>query len=1186
MPVERPELTSEQIDAVATSDVSVALSAGAGCGKTFVLTQRFLKQLAPECGRDPLHGTVAITFTERAAREMRDRIRGACHQELMRCPAGEVDHWQKIVRGLDAARISTIHSFCASLLRSFAVDAGIDPGFGLLDAATATAFLRGVVDETVRDLLSRGDEGTMQLVFVYGLERTKEHIQRLVQDRFRIEFGRFQDLTAEMLADEWLKRWREECVPQLRNKLIEADATQRLVTLLKAHEPAHAEMQRRRVCLLELLSGSGDAAELLPMLETLRSVAQVKGGGGKQAWDDEETYKEVMNQLTELRNSIDKMMGDLCIEHAQVQATAEIGLIAVRVTHTVAKRYDAMKNEAGLVDFDDLLLLTRDLLRDSPSVRSRAACGIKYLLVDEFQDTDPVQSEIVRQLCGERLLDGKLFLVGDVKQSIYRFRRADPGVFSALREEIPSQGRLPLTTNFRSQPSILHFINCLFAASMGTAYEPLRPFDSRQLSPTPAIEFLFASGEASAKGEREKVEERRIREADWIARRIRTLLEETTSRIREVDPDSSEAKLRPARQGDIAILFRTLRHVAIYEEALRSYGIDYYLVGGRAFYAQQEIHDLVNLCRYLDERDDEIALAGVLRSPFFSLRDETLYALVENAGTLQQSLTQDAPNSLPADQRRQFEYAADVLAELLRKKDRLPLAKLLNLAVERTGYDAALLNEFLGRRKIANLHKLIEIARQFDRTGFCTLKDFVERLRDSLAEQTDEELAPTHPETSDVVRLMTVHQAKGLEFPVVFVADMDWKMQGSGAAARFHPELGPLLPPALNGAESQPNLGRKIHKLIEDTEDRAETMRLLYVATTRAADYLILSAGLQADRKPRSPWLGLLAERFNLETGLPAIDPYLGRISLGEVVQEEIPEIRVHHDPPAVSGFTKPLPDGRLPLAELPQAVAQVEPALLPEMIPAICPDARARRQLSVSAIEDRVAKVEEADSERRGGQSGGSQSMESSHGGIDSGDRAVAVATDLGTLVHRVLERIDFGSPQPVATLVEACLRSQSRAGDDVLRSAALRRIETFLNSGLSAEVADASLCYRELDFRLRWPIASQSDEPLTIAGTIDCLLRSPEGKWKILDYKTGHAPKDNPAAFLAKYRVQLVLYALAVRELIGRWPDGIEVIRLEEQDTRSIPFELTDQIVAATSQQIDVAIEIARRETAPIDS
>ena len=1185
MLAERPNLTTEQIDAVTTSDVSVALSAGAGCGKTFVLTQRFLKQLAPECRTDPLHGTVAITFTERAAREMRDRIRGACHQELMRCPAGEVDHWQKIVRALDSARISTIHSFCASLLRSYAVDAGIDPGFGLLDAATATAFLRGVVDETVRDLLSRGDAGTMQLVFVYGLERTKEHIQRLVEDRFRIEFGRFRELTAEMLADEWLKRWREECIPKLRTDLFDADTTRRLVTLLTAHEPAHAEMQRRRACLLELLSGSGEAEDLLSMLETLRSVAQVKGGGGKDAWKDEEIYEAVKSQLTRLRKSIDGMMDDLRIDNAQVQATTEVGLIAVRVTHAVANRYDAMKNEAGLVDFDDLLLLTRDLLRDSQSVCARAASGIKYLLVDEFQDTDPVQSEIVRQLCGDRLLDGKLFLVGDVKQSIYRFRRADPGVFTALRDEIPPKGRLALTTSFRSQPAILQFVNCLFASSMGSAYEPLRPFDSRQLSPTPAIEFLFASGEPPVEGKTENVEERRTREADWIARRIRTLLEDTTPRIRDGEPDSSATELRPVRQGDVAILFRTLRHVAIYEEALRSYGIDYYLVGGRAFYAQQEIHDLVNLCRFLDERDDEIALAGVLRSPFFSLRDETLYALVENAGTLQQSLTQEAPNSLPADQRRQFEYAADVLDELLRKKDRLPLAKLLHLAIEQTGYDAALLNEFLGRRKIANLHKLIEIARQFDRTGFCTLKDFVERLRDSLAEQTDEELAPTHPETSDVVRLMTVHQAKGLEFPVVFVADMDWKMQGSGAAARFHPDLGPLLPPASNGAEPQPNLGRKIHKLMEEAEDRAETMRLLYVATTRAADYLILSAGLQADRRPRSPWLQLLAERFNLDTGLPAIDPYLGRISLGEVAQDEIPEILVHHNPPDVSHAIKPLSDGRLPLAELPQAVAQTEPAPLPEMIPAIPPDAAARRQLSVSAIEEHVAEVADTDSKWRGDEAGGSQAVESFRGSVDSGDRTDADATDLGILVHRVLERVNFRSPQPVASIVEECLRFQFHGREDALRSAALPRIETFLNSGVYAEVANASPCYRELDFRLRWPVATPTDEPLTITGTIDCLMQSPDEKWKIIDYKTGHAPRGNPAAFLERYHVQLVLYALAVRELIGHWPDGVEVVLLGETGTRSIPFELTEELVVATSRQIDAAIENARRESAPID-
>ena len=203
--------------------------------------------------------------------------------------------------------------------------------------------------------------------------------------------------------------------------------------------------------------------------------------------------------------------------------------------------------------------------------------------------------------------------------------------------------------------------------------------------------------------------------------------------------------MRPVKAGDIAVLFGALSDVAIYEDVFRRRGVDYYLVGGRTFFAQQEVYDLVNLCAYLNDPDDAIALVGVLRSPFFSLSDDTLVALAGFGCPLRESLAAGLPGDLPEEQQEQVRAAARVLDELVRKKDRLPLNRLLQLAVERTGYDASLLHEFLGRRKVANLRKLIEMAREFDRSGLGTLSDFAERLRDSIREEPVEAAAATHP---------------------------------------------------------------------------------------------------------------------------------------------------------------------------------------------------------------------------------------------------------------------------------------------------------------------------------------------------------------------------------------------------------------------------------------------------------
>ena len=243
------------------------------------------------------------------------------------------------------------------------------------------------------------------------------------------------------------------------------------------------------------------------------------------------------------------------------------------------------------------------------------------------------------------------------------------------------------------------------------------------------------------------------------------------------DEDICDKETRPCavKQGDFALLFRALTNVEYYEEALRRYGIDYYLVGGHAFYSQQEIYDLLNLLRAINIPGDEVSLLGVLRSPMFALHDETLFWLSCDgipAGWRRGCSSSELPEELDGQQRQRAEFAAATLRDLRAMKDRLPVARLIQEAMQRTGYDAMLLAEFLGERKLANLHKLVEQARSFDRAGIFTLSDFIAQLSEFVARQPDEALAATQPELNDVVKLMSIHQSKGLEFPVVIVPDI------------------------------------------------------------------------------------------------------------------------------------------------------------------------------------------------------------------------------------------------------------------------------------------------------------------------------------------------------------------------------------------------------------------------------
>jgi ATP-dependent helicase/nuclease subunit A len=1181
--------TKQQLAAIEARDVSVALSAGAGCGKTSVLTQRFLSHLEPGDAGDELSTLVAITFTERAAREMRDRIRAECRARLRAAPAADAPHWQALVRELDSARIGTIHGFCASLLRSHAVEAGIDPLFRPLDEALADSFLSKGIRGGLHALLGSNDPDAEELVFELGLARTEQVLASLVTQRYRIDFSQWENVTAEELARRWDERWHAEAVPWLLQRLGESALATTILDLLRQHVPENRVMRERREELLEQIPKLAGAADPAALIESLVENARVQGGGNQNDWESEEVYFAVRDALGKFREELKSLQKQLDSDPASLLRGAEIGMCALRVTERVGRIYDERKAEASLLDFDDLLLLARNLLRDHDDVRRRAAAGIRLLMVDEFQDTDPIQNDIVRLLCGDDLLSGRLFVVGDAKQSIYRFRRAEPRVFHELRGELLEKGRLPLSLNFRSQPQILAFVNAVFdgARGLGPEYEPLEAH-APQLSPVPCVEFLFAVNGADPKkddeeDQREAAEDalvaaRRQREADWIARRLSQLLTDGISRVRDRD-ERGKPCLRQAKLRDIAILFRAMSDVRYYEEALRKYGLDHYVVGGRAFFAQQEVFDVVNLCRWLDDPADRPALVGILRSPMFSLSDDTIFTLGRNP---HQTLFAQPPAQLPEQQQDQVRFAAAVLAELLEKKDGLPIAQLLNRAIDRTGYDAALLTEFIGPRKLANLRKLVDMAREFDRSGLFTLGDFVDRLWDSVADEVYEPLAATHPESSNVIRLMSIHQSKGLEFPIVIVADCDRKSRDAGPPAALDPLLGPVVGLPVKFGIERPHLATKMRRIFEDEEELNESLRLFYVATTRAADHLILSANLLGAGVATSTWLKALAERFDLLTGQPKQAPTACGLSILAKYAGSLPEILVHHAAPEpIRPLEGPGPRGT-PLSRLRKAVEQTEPAQLPVSLRVVPPDLTARRRFSVSEIETADQELQLAaglpaghgrrkeQSEIRNPKSEVSRQrllFEPNPAPAREGPEVLAAAEQLGTLVHSALERLDFRNPQDSAALIESCCGFSGVRIDDPIRAAAIQCVRHILDSPLRDDLAGARQVHREIEFLLSFP-------PHTISGTIDCLFESSRGQWAIVDYKTSlHTEGTAPEELLAPYEIQLGLYALAVRELIQRLPDRIELVFPREKVER-ILFAPTESRLSAITARVHHAI------------
>jgi ATP-dependent helicase/nuclease subunit A len=1134
----KPELTDQQREAIRARDVSVALSAGAGCGKTFVLTKRFLSHLEPAApDRARLGQLVAITFTERAAREMRDRIRSECRRRLLECSEEEASYWLDLLRELDSARISTIHSFCGSLLRAHAVEAGLDPRFRVLEQAQADTLLSELLDDHLRNTLANTGENQalIELVVQYGFEGLGEMIALVLRRRQEIDWQHWRGVSDEGLTAIWQGYLERETLPCVLRQIAASPQAKKVLEIARQNPSSNPVMQEKLTFLAQNLPKLLESADPQAALAQLRAATIIKGAGSKKDWPSEESYEEYREAVTALRKTVDGLSDKISFDPQKALPAAETGLQVLRLADAVGQAYEREKQEQGVLDFDDLLIHAKRLLVGDAqkALRKRWADNLRLLLVDEFQDTDPLQVEVVKALCDNELTGGKLFFVGDFKQSIYRFRGADPRVFRQLREQIPAKGRMPLSLNFRSQPAILDFVNALFCDEFAE-YEPLEP-NRPQIGPTPAVEFLWAvdadspdgesphpshrraptegwSGEGRDSDNQTASERMRRREADWIARRIRGLLDSGERIVWDKEAaKSGTPAARSVQPGDIALLFRALSDVEYYEEALRSYGIDYYLVGGHAFYAQQEVFDLLSLLRTLESPCDQVSLLGVLRSPFFGLLDETIFWLAQhNEGLAAGLFASPPPSQISAEQRSQVEFAANTLRELRAIKDRLPVARLINEAIERSGYDAVLLAEFLGERKLANLHKLIEQARAVDQSDMFGLADFIAQLAEYVRNQPDEPLAATQSETMNVVRLMTIHQAKGLEFPIVIVPDIARRERGLDARLAFTPQLGPMV------KDADAATGYDLFAIGEKEEKEAEITRLLYVAATRAADYLILSSGLKKLGDVIGPWMALLARKFDLLTGE----------ALGGDLKGKDLRVKITTTKPEVP--REPSAAARRPrlekIVDKARKKAEKGEGRRPKYLAPIPADEGARRQFSFSRLSGKL--YERAAAKR----AVLADTDELGEPGLDP--------RGLGTLVHAVLAEVDFADPGVFEGIVRRHAAQHLEATAETSIDEAVEMIGRFLASPRAAEIAAADEVHRELEFLLAWPPGNREAGGRYLRGFIDCLYRDADNQWRIIDYKTNRIDAAGLEQEAAKYEMQMLLYALAAEKLLQSPP------------------------------------------------
>lgn len=852
-----PLLTEQQQRAVDTRGTSVVLSAVAGCGKTRVLTERYVSHLFKD--RAAVGEIIAFTFTDKAAREMRKRIRVAVRSRTKNADSEDEEHWWRDQeRDLETANIGTIHAFCTQLLQRFAIVGGLDPGLEILDETIAPGIRDTAVRETLYMLLETDGEtgdALRELVRWYGWSHALRGIDDLIREPSATQWPEWIDKPTK----DWLTALMDARQVQIDELNRPGSKVANLLTLLNATPMPGPKMAERVALILDEFPKLSSAKDPVAALARIRDACGVKGGEAKSKWPNGDEYERTKDALVELRGIIDKDIEPLFAELAGLERAADVGRMFLQVALECVQTYAMAKRSRGAIDFNDQLIMARDLLRDRKEVRATCQKQYKFLLVDELQDTDPVQMEIIELLVGKGLTAGKLFAVGDANQSIYRFRGAEVALFTGLRDKMDDAGRQSLTVNYRSQPAILDFVNNLLSHDV-PGYEPLQPH-LPQVNPQPCVEMMWTPAESDAQTNR-KAEAKQI--AGRIARMISTQEKIVTERVKDHPP-----RLRPARLGDIVLLFRAMSNVGIYESALSAAKLDYYVVGGRAFYAQQEIYDVLNLVKALGNPLDSLSLAGVLRSPFGGISDDGLHQLARHEHGLWSALNDGAVRKrLPSDDRAPADRIAKWLTSWRELKDRLPIAQLLNRVASDSGYDAALQYENLGDRKLANLWKLIDQARVFDAAGGFTLDDFERKLEELVAAQPREEQAATQPAESNVVRIMSIHQAKGLEFPVVFLPDFAGKTRtGVDPLVVCDAAFGCLAAPPNEEPEPFPKFARKLYRERESHFEKAEELRVLYVACTRAADYLVISGSLDADAKAANHQMALLSRRFHLDTG-------------------------------------------------------------------------------------------------------------------------------------------------------------------------------------------------------------------------------------------------------------------------------------------------------------------------------
>lgn len=1102
-------------------DLTLLVEAGAGTGKTTVLVERVLALVAT--GRVRLRRLAAITFTEAAASELRDRVREALERAVAGAglpDAHPIDdagrrRCEQALAELDDAAIGTLHGFAQRILAEHPLESGLPPAFevaGEIEASIAfderwAAFADRLLDDPAL-------EATLLEAFTLGLRldwlralarRLHDHHDRLLDAPFGAHHpGGLRPVDPEPVLGP------------LRAAL--------------AHRVSCTDPDDKLALHLERLAGhartleaADDDLERLDLLARGPGLATRYGRSGN--WPDVTLVRGLLAWAEEAR-----------AELLARRRAAVIGPLAAAVRADVLDAAEA-RRRAGVLGFHDLLVLARQLLREDPVARRRVAERFDCLLVDEMQDTDPIQVELAVLLAtddpgaGSRpwsavpLEPGRLFFVGDPKQSIYRFRRADVTLYERVRALLGT-GAVALQVNFRSVPGILDWVNHVFAILMGgddrslqAAYVPLVAHRPAPDDPTPPVAVVGGPAD-------EPVGTVRARAAEELAALLRSVQRGEWS---VTDPDTGE--IRPARLADTAVLLPTRTALSTIETALERAGVPARVESQSLVYATAEVRDLLAVLQAVDDPTDEVALVAALRGPAFGCTDADLAAFRLAGGRWDHR--RPPPAALAPE--HPVPRALGTLRALHEAHVWETVSETVGRVVRELRFFETALAHHRPRDHWRRLRFLQEQARAFVEAQGGGLRDFVGWVERQAAEgaRVDETVVPEPDD--DAVRILTVHGAKGLEFPIVLLAGLEAEDRDESPPALWSEE-GRMEVRVGTKETSFATPGYDDLAAGESAQAAAERIRLLYVAATRARDHLVVFLHHRVAGRCHASRLWEVLEgspHRRLAPGVPAGPP-----------------------PAAVTAAPRPMDEEeraawltdrarRLARAGRPASIAAT--ALPVHPVPAA---GRAEERADERA--DRVG-VEQADE-------GVDESVEDAE--TRPPWRRGRAGTSLGRAVHAVLQTVDLASGADL----EETARAQARAEGIPDREGEVRALVAgVLGSPIVREAVAGGRFWREV------PVAAPVGD-VVLEGFVDLLVEGPDGL-VVVDYKTDRL--DTEAAVDAaadRYRLQIGAYALALEKALGRTVSrGVLVFarpgRAVERDVGDVRAAATDALAAATA-------------------